>query len=141
MDSWNFESHGAVAYDLSVYGPNGFFRAYKGQSDSKTSANLQSIIVYDLVRGGITLQSQNLGPESVELRVQNLYDYEIVTQVVKPGGVFDQFWSLEKFSGWYSLCHLGRIRSNFLCNSLPAISKPDSPAEPIRKSALMATSS
>ena len=99
-DSWNFERAGAVAYDLWVYGPNGFFRAYKGQSGN---ANLQSVVSYDLVRGGITLQSQNLGSESVELRVQNLYDNETITQVVKQGRVFHQFWSLEKVSGWYSL--------------------------------------
>jgi len=102
VDSWNFE-RGAVAYDLSVYGPNGFFRAYKGQSCSKTSTNLQSVIAYDVARGGITLQSQNLGLESAELQVKNLYDNEIVARVVKPGEVFDQFWSLEQFSGWYSL--------------------------------------
>ncbi len=103
VDSWNFENAGAVAYDLSVYGPNGFFRAYKGQSGNTASVNLQSVVGYDLVRGGITLQLQNLGPESAELRVQNLYDSETITQTVKQGSVFNQFWSLEKVSGWYSL--------------------------------------
>jgi phospholipase C len=100
VDTWNFERVGAVAYDLSVYGPNGFFRSYKGQS---RNVNLQSVINYDLLRGGITLQSQNLGSESVELRVQNLYDNETITQVVKQGRAFNQFWSLERVSGWYSL--------------------------------------
>jgi phospholipase C len=100
VDTWNFERASAVAYDLSVYGPNGFFRVYKGQSGN---VNLQSVVSYDLVRGGTTLRSQNLGSESVELRVQNLYDNETITQVVKQGRVFDQFWSLEKVSGWYSL--------------------------------------
>jgi phospholipase C len=100
VDSWKFASRGAVAYDLSVYGPNGFFRAYKG---SKTSANLQSVIVYDIARGGITMQAQNLGPEPSELRIQNLYDNEIVTRVVEQGKVFERFWSLEKLSGWYNL--------------------------------------
>jgi phospholipase C len=103
VDSWKFASHGAVAYDLSVYGPNGFFRAYKGQSGSKTSANLQSVIVYDIERGGVTLQARNLGPATSELRVRNLYDNEIVRWVVERGEVFERFWSLEKLSGWYSL--------------------------------------
>jgi phospholipase C len=92
-----------VAYNLSVYGPNGFFRAYKGQSGNTTSANLQSTIVYDLALGGINLQAQNFGPVTAELRVQNFYDNETVTTIVQPGNVFDQFWSLEKFFGWYSL--------------------------------------
>jgi phospholipase C len=102
VDYWNFES-GAVAYDLSVYGPNGFFRAYKGQSYNTAGANLRSVVVYDHGRGGITLQSQNLGPESAELRVQNLYDNETITRIVKQRRIFNQFWSLEKVSGWYSL--------------------------------------
>jgi phospholipase C len=100
VDTWNFERAGAVAYDLSVYGPNGFFRAYQGQSGN---ANLQSVVSYDLVRYGITLQSQNLGSESVQLLVQNLYDNETITQLVKRGRIFEQFWPLEKVSGWYSL--------------------------------------
>jgi phospholipase C len=99
----SFESPGPVAYNLSVYGPNGFFRAYKGHSGNTSSANLQSTIVYDLELGGVTLQSQNFGPVTAELRVQNLYDNETVTSVVQPGMVFEQFWSLEKFFGWYSL--------------------------------------
>jgi len=102
-DSWKFASHGEVAYDLSVYGPNGFFRAFKGQSGSQTSANFQSAIVYNIARGGITLQSQNLGAESSELQIENLYDDEIVKGVVKQAAVFDQFWSVEKFFGWYNL--------------------------------------
>jgi phospholipase C len=100
VDTWNFERAGAVAYDLSVYGPNGFFRAYKGQS---SNANLQSVVSYDLVRYGITLQSQNLGSESVQLLVENLYNSETITQLVKRGSVFEQFWPLENVSGWYSL--------------------------------------
>jgi phospholipase C len=55
------------------------------------------------VRYGITLQSQNLGSESVQLRVQNLYDNETITQLVKRSRVFEQFWPLEKVSGCYSL--------------------------------------
>ena len=102
-DSWNLNSMDAAAYNLSVYGPNGFFRVYKGRPGSKTAANFQSVIAYDAPRGGITLQSLNLGPESYELRVQNLYDDEIVTRVVEQGEIFRRFWSLEKFSGWYSL--------------------------------------
>jgi phospholipase C len=103
VDSWNFSSSGTAAYDLSVYGPNGFFRSYKGESGSKTGANFQSAIAYDVVRGGITLQSQNLSSQSSELQVQNLYDGEIETRIVEQGEVFDQFWLLEKFSGWYSV--------------------------------------
>jgi hypothetical protein len=108
-----------------------FFRAYKGQS---SNANLQSVVSYDLVRYGITLQSQNLGSESVQLRVQNLYDNETITQLVKRSRVFEQFWPLEKVSGCYSLViRLNPIRLS--CNNSPATSKTESTAPPIPKSA------
>jgi phospholipase C len=102
-DSWKFASNGAGTYDLSVYGPNGFFRAFKGQSGSAASVNLRSTILYNLTRSGITLQCQNLGTESTELRIRNLYGSEVITRVLNPGKAFEQFWSLEKVSCWYNL--------------------------------------
>ena len=102
-DSFKFESHGEVAYDLSVYGPNGFFRAYKGRSGSQASVNFQSSIVYNISSDGITLQSQNLGAESAELQIKNLYTNGIVTRVVEHAAVANQFWSLQNYFGWYSV--------------------------------------
>lgn len=102
-DSFKFESHGEVAYDLSVYGPNGFFRAYKGGSGSAASVNFQSSIVYSISSDGITLQSQNLGAESAELQIKNLYDNGVVTKVVEHAAVANQFWSLQNYFGWYNL--------------------------------------
>ena len=102
-DSFKFESHGEVAYDLSVYGPNGFFRAYKGRSGSQASVNFQSSIVYNISSDGITLQSQNLGAESAELQIKNLYTNGIVTKVVEHAAVANQSWSLQNYFGWYSV--------------------------------------
>ena len=36
-DSWSVAANGASAYDLSVYGPNGFYRAFKGGSRAITA--------------------------------------------------------------------------------------------------------
>jgi phospholipase C len=100
-DSWKFASNGARTYDLCVYAPNGFFRAYKGQLGSPSSVNLQSTIVYNVARSGITLQCQNLGTESNEVRIRNLHGSEVKTRVLGPGKAFEQFWSIEKVSWWY----------------------------------------
>jgi phospholipase C len=102
-DSFKFESYGEVAYDLSVYGPNGFFRAYKGGAGSRAGANFQSSIVYSIARGGVIVQSQSFGDESVELQVRNLYDNGIVTKNVQPASLVTQFWPLQKSFGWYNL--------------------------------------
>ena len=102
-DSWKLADDGGEAYDLCVYGPNGFFRAFKGGSDSKTSVYLRSTLVYNILEGGVTLQLQNVGFGPCKLRIQNLYNNDIVTQLLNAGQVFEQFWQLEEFFGWYSL--------------------------------------
>jgi phospholipase C len=33
-DTWTFAPDGLAAYDLSVYGPNGFYRNYRGEYSS-----------------------------------------------------------------------------------------------------------
>jgi phospholipase C len=101
-DSWKFAGNSAVAYELSIYGPNGFFRVYQGGSGG-ASVNFQSSIVYNVAQAGVTLRSQNLGTESAPLRVQNLYDGEVTTQLVRAGKAFQQFWSFKKVYGWYNL--------------------------------------
>jgi len=103
VESWEFPVSGAGLYDFSVYGPNGFFRAYKGQLGNTTSANFESFLVYDIPRKGILLRSRNLGPNSTELQIQNLYDYQVISPVVVRGALFEQFWQLEESSGWYNL--------------------------------------
>jgi phospholipase C len=99
-DTWPFAGSRAVAYDLSVYGPNGFFRAYRGQA---ASVNLQSTIVYNLGQYGITLKLVNIGSESCEVQIRNLYNDEVLTQVLEPANRLEKFWPLERFFGWYDL--------------------------------------
>ena len=103
FENGRYRYQAAGTYDLSVYGPNGFFRAFKGQSGSPASVNLRSTILYNLARSGITLRCQNLRTESTELRIRNLYGSEVITRVLDPGRVFEQFWSLEKVSCWYNV--------------------------------------
>jgi phospholipase C len=101
LDTWAVADAGALPYDLSVYGPNGFFRAYKGSLANKT--NLLSVVAYDVAQYGITLQAQNLSAKSCLLQVVNVYDGTRVTRVVAPLHAFAEFFPLKTFFGWYDL--------------------------------------
>jgi phospholipase C len=101
-DVWEYAVLGLGAYDLSVYGPNGFFRAYKG-TGSQASANIQSEIAYDVAGGGVTLTAVNSGTAPCQLQVLNVYTSATVVKELNAGAMFQQFFSLQKHYGWYDL--------------------------------------
>jgi phospholipase C len=103
VDNWPLTTAGVGNYDLSVYGPNGFFRAYQGNLAGPFSVNLESVILYDISQYGITLQTQNLGLVACRFQAKNLYDNEILSCVLEPGQVCERFWPLDTQFGWYDL--------------------------------------
>ena len=87
-------------YDLSVYGPNGFFRAYKG---SLGAINFQTEIVYDIVQDAILVRAENLGSGTAQLQVQDLYSNEVLTEGIERITRFARLYPLTRFFGWYHL--------------------------------------
>ena len=107
-DSWQLAANHGVSFDFSVYGPNGFYRAYKGGSDPMTSVNLQSAIAYDFAAQGVILQSRNIGTESCEVQISDFYNSRVhhssvLTRLLQPGQLFERFWPLDATFGWYHL--------------------------------------
>lgn len=100
-DHWTYSVAGAGAYDLSVYGPNGFFRAYKGASLTAASTNIQSALAYDAAQNSVTLTALNHGTKLCDLQVLDVYTGSTITKALKVGGTFSQFFSIGKFHGWY----------------------------------------
>ena len=58
-DTWSVDAQGR--YDLSVYGPNGFMRAFKGAVSQPAKANLDVDFSYDRDDRDIMLRITNLG--------------------------------------------------------------------------------
>jgi phospholipase C len=102
-DVWQYVGLGLGAYDLSVYGPNGFFRAYTGTLNLAVSASIQSEIAYDVAGGGVTLTAVNTGMAACKLQVLNVYTSATVVTALNAGAKFQQFFSLQKYHGWYDL--------------------------------------
>ena len=85
-------------YDLSVYGPNGFFRSFKGrQSDS--SAKLRVRCHGDDDRW--ELQVTNRSGRRVTVRVFDRYSGKKTDQRLDNRETMSRSWNLRPFGGWY----------------------------------------
>ena len=89
-------------YDLSVYGPNGFVRFFKG-SLAGDAAVLRVRSHYGRGGDSIALNVRNAGTQGARATILNAYSGESVTRHLRPGEDADQELSLERFSGWYDL--------------------------------------
>jgi phospholipase C len=101
-DAWKVSS----AYDLSVYGPNGFLRSFKGNvaAGATTATSLDVRASYDTEdQGGITLRIINTGKQIAEVTVLDAYTGVEFVQYLAPHEDLDRDWSLHKFHGWYDL--------------------------------------
>jgi len=100
-DVWSLSD----SYDLSVYGPNGFFRAFKGSIDAHTRRSRFDVRAeYDTdEKGRIKLKLVNTGEHTAKLTVVNAYSGKTRSELLAPREDCDHEWSLEATHGWYDL--------------------------------------
>jgi phospholipase C len=101
-DSWPLSSNPGGEYDLSVYGPNGFLRSFKGSTGSHNAANVHVTSRYREDRRGLTLDIVNRG-STTQVSVLDVYTSEKTTHNLKAGETLTKTWSLEKSHNWYDL--------------------------------------
>jgi phospholipase C len=99
-DAWSFAADCDAPYDLSVHGPNGFFRALQGKL-GRGRANLVVETIYEPVLNAITLEIRNLGARLDRLHIANAYSRDRVVRRVEPGERFALRFPLHSSSGWY----------------------------------------
>ena len=92
---------GNTSYDYAVYGPNGFFRSFRG-SVKPYSTNLTVRTDYDR-DGGLTLEVKNVGSHDAKVRVYDAYTKRSVVQRVDEGRSLVWHFDLEDSYGWYDL--------------------------------------
>jgi phospholipase C len=100
---WNVAMIGATDYDLSVYGPNGFLRAFKGGVAASGRAKLDVRAVSDEARNGITLLITNRAEQSAKVRILDQYTGKRIEEKLEPGKSLSKYWSLLRSFGWYDL--------------------------------------
>ena len=106
-DTWQITAGGQSAYDLSVFGPNGFLRAFKGKVSGQGSANLDIDSSFDRDGDGdgdsITLKIRNVGAAGGKVSILDVYSGRTFEQELDPGRTLSRRWDVEKFFGWYDL--------------------------------------
>jgi phospholipase C len=112
---WSIAGIGATDYDLSVYGPNGFLRAFKG-SVSSGSARLDVQTVYDERTNHITLIVTNRGSHGVTVDVLDTYSDRTRSEHLGAGASASLHWPLERVDGWYDFVISVEHDSDFACH-------------------------
>jgi phospholipase C len=94
-DTWDIGS----SYDLSVYGPNGFFRNFKGGHQAKIDVEA----TYDERHNTISLEVTNPDSERADVTVRDGYTSRTTKLTLDPGESGTVQWSLSRTRGWYDL--------------------------------------
>jgi phospholipase C len=102
-DTWAVRANGQTGYNLSVYGPNGFLRAFEGSISVLNKANVRIDSEYGEEENTIFLKIQNTGSQNAEVRIQNLYNGKSTFDLVMAGKTVSRAWQLEDSFGWYDL--------------------------------------
>jgi phospholipase C len=89
------------AYERHVYGPNGFVRSFKGNSTSRKTMLL--VATRYQREGGLLLTLANEGHEFCNVTVENVYNGESLTYMLKPGEHVEKHWFLGGSYGWYDV--------------------------------------
>ena len=100
-DTWPITSNNLTGYDLSVYGPNGFFRSFKGSLSGTSAANLDIRTAYNKQTNAITLYGANRGSATVTIRLMNVYNGQVLSDDVKAGASGARTFELNSTHGWY----------------------------------------
>jgi phospholipase C len=93
-------------YDLTVYGPHGYLRHFRGLLRGLDRPGLDTAEAQVSYIDGATtvvLALTNSGTQQVEATVEERYSRSRQTCAVGPGDKMEQRWLLEGSSGWYDL--------------------------------------
>jgi phospholipase C len=97
-DSWDFTS----GYDLSVHGPNGFFRRFKGGTGT-LQAGLAIQARYGPRHEEIVLEVENRNSAPADVTVSDRYSSPGTTLTFAPGTAKALQFPVERTRGWYDL--------------------------------------
>ena len=101
-ETWPIRGNGQAAYDLAVYGPNGYFRGFKGSLESWEKANLAVEADFDFDHG-VTLEIKNKSHSRARLRIFDGYAQHTLERTLDPHEILVWHWSTEDSFGWYDL--------------------------------------
>ncbi|AKA06508.1 phosphocholine-specific phospholipase C [Streptomyces noursei] len=109
-DTWN-TTYSKGAYDLTVHGPNGFLRTFKGPGKKQTP---EVTARHDAASGQVALTLTNPGTVACNLTIANAYGGAKQTVRVDPGGTVTRPVDLTASKRWYDLTVTADTDAGFL---------------------------
>ncbi|MGW1373743.1 phosphocholine-specific phospholipase C [Streptomyces sp. NPDC002446] len=109
-DTWN-TAYSKGAYDLSVFGPNGFLRTFQGPGKT---AGPEVTARHDKATGNLKLTLRNAGGADCNLTVSNAYGGAKETFKVRAGGTVEHTVDLRASKRWYDLTVVSDTDRTFL---------------------------
>ncbi|MFD7292966.1 phosphocholine-specific phospholipase C [Streptomyces sp. NPDC059897] len=109
-DSWNTE-YSEGTYDLTVHGPNGFLRAFRGPGAAKAP---EVTARHAADSGNLALTMTNPTDAAVHLGVSNAYGGGSETFTVKPGTTVRHTVDLRASKRWYDVSVVSDADKGFL---------------------------
>ncbi|NII74728.1 phospholipase C [Dyella sp. SG562] len=89
-------------FDLEVFGPNGFFRSFKGTVAEAASHDIDLQVRFDLVREEAVLEAHNASGTPARLAVKSLAYRELSAEEALPAGETRRYaWRLADSGPWY----------------------------------------
>src|SRR5262249_5274167 len=87
---------------LSVYGPNGFFRSFKGSVSALHNLQLDVHVAYDVANNGVTLTIGNSPTQApADVTVVDRYTGQTTKLTIAPSASVTRVFPLARFYGWY----------------------------------------
>jgi phospholipase C len=113
VDSYPITGAGLSGYDLSVFGPNGFFRAFRGSLNGSATVQLGVHTSYHKERVAITLFLANHASQSTHLDVMNAYSGKSTRVELQAGQSTERTFELHPTFGWYDFVVTAESDSTF----------------------------
>jgi phospholipase C len=102
-DNWNLSSIGLLNCNLSVHGPNGFLRVFKGSVAALRKLQLEVRANYDSREMSIALRISQRSSQPIKVNVLDNYTGKTVALSIKPNDTMSKSWPLSHLYGWYDL--------------------------------------
>ncbi|WP_052867274.1 phosphocholine-specific phospholipase C [Streptomyces niger] len=109
-DTWN-TAYSKGVYDLSVFGPNGFLRVFKGPGKT---AGPEVTARHDATSGNVTLTFTNHGSADADLTLADAYGSPTQTFKVRAGATVTHTVDLRAGKRWYDLKVTSESDASFL---------------------------
>ncbi|MNK39393.1 Non-hemolytic phospholipase C precursor [compost metagenome] len=101
---WNRTDFKDGYYDLTVYGPNGFMRSFKGEGESLSVVATYEIGKKGIPTGNLILEASNKGDKALHVQVKdNAYSSWKKNTVLNADKSIKWIIESQKVSGWYDV--------------------------------------